>query len=64
MVPSFVAPHPVQNKAIVIFQSINTVSNFSLTKKSKFVDFEKDLRSADHLEAYKHLRDFFMYIEK
>jgi len=58
MVPSIIAPHPFLNRAIVVFQSINTVPNFELTKNTRFAEFIKDLQGKTS-DSYPHLCEFF-----
>lgn len=60
MVASCIVPHPFQNKAIVIFQTTNTVANMNLSSNPKLIDIEKDFsKYENNFKAYEHLIQFF-----
>jgi len=58
MMPSIIIPHPSKRKAIVVFQSMNLISNISSGKQHKYHDFEKDPRTENNNNAYQILVKF------
>lgn len=61
MIPSLITPHPTMKKAIVVFQSIDGISNFTPGEQHKFIEFEKDLRDINNRSAYQILVQFLRY---
>jgi len=55
---SMIIPHPSKQKAIVVMQSVNLISNITAGKQNKLHDFEKDLRRENKNNAYQILVKF------